>query len=59
MSFAMEMFGSGFLMPDDWGSGPGIYLLSIIYLNMHTCQVTLDISGSPFDFQRGSQKYPR
>ena len=24
----------------------------------YTCQVTLDISGSPIDFQWGSRKYP-
>ena len=26
--------------------------------DMHTCQATLDISGSPIDFQWGSRKYP-
>ena len=26
---------------------------------LHTCQVTLDISGSPIENQWGSQKYPR
>ena len=25
---------------------------------LHTCKVTLDISGSPIDFQWGSRKYP-
>ena len=27
--------------------------------NSHTCQVNLDISGSPIDFQWGSRQYPR
>ena len=35
-----------------------LFITAIICVIWHTCQVTLDISGSPIDFQWGSQKYP-
>ena len=42
--------------PHNLTSGPSYFGRK--FTKLHTCQVTLDISRSPIDFQWGSRKYP-